>query len=167
MPVIAVLGNHDDEAGQPEEVNQILSAAGVHMLDGEACEIQGIGFAGVKGFGGGFGQASLQPWGENAIKRFVEEAIGEAVKLESALAKLRTPQRIAVLHYAPIRDPVAGEPAGASFCEHVARHSRNRRVSPIGVTHPRFYPSANGREAASVPAALAPEFLGSDHLLAR
>lgn len=82
MPVIAVLGNHDYEAGQPEEVNQILSAAGVHMLDGDACEIQGIGFAGVKGFGGGFGQASLQPWGENAIKRFVEEVIGEAVKLE-------------------------------------------------------------------------------------
>jgi Icc-related predicted phosphoesterase len=109
IPVIAVLGNHDYEAGQPEEVNQILSAAGVHMLDGDICEIQGIGFAGVKGFGGGFGQASLQPWGENAIKQFVEEAVGEAMKLESALAKLRTPQRIALLHYAPIRDTVTGE----------------------------------------------------------
>jgi Icc-related predicted phosphoesterase len=111
IPVIAVLGNHDYEAEQPEEVNQILSAAGIHMLDGDACEVEGIGFAGVKGFGGGFGRAALQPWGESAIKHFVEEAVGEAVKLESALAKLRTPQRIAVLHYAPIRDTVAGEPA--------------------------------------------------------
>ena len=111
LPVIAVLGNHDYEAGEPEAVSQILTAAGIHMLDGDACEIQGIGFAGVKGFGGGFGQASLQPWGEAAVKGFVEEAIGEALKLESALAKLRTPQRIAVLHYAPIRDTVAGESA--------------------------------------------------------
>jgi len=109
IPVIAVLGNHDYEAGQPEEVNQILSAVGIHMLDGDACEIGGIGFAGVKGFGGGFGQAALQPWGEHAVKQFVEEAVGEAVKLESALAKLHTPQRIALLHYAPIRDTVTGE----------------------------------------------------------
>jgi Icc-related predicted phosphoesterase len=109
IPVIAVLGNHDYEAGQPEAVMQILSAAGMHMLDGDVCEIGGVGFAGVKGFGGGFGQASLQPWGENATKQFVEEAVGETVKLESALAKLRTPQRIALLHYAPIRDTVAGE----------------------------------------------------------
>lgn len=63
----------------------------------------------MKGFSGGFGQASLHPWGENAIKQFVEEAVGETVKLESALAKLRTPQRIALLHYAPIRDTVTGE----------------------------------------------------------
>jgi Icc-related predicted phosphoesterase len=109
IPVIAVLGNHDYEAGQLEKVHQILSAAGMHLLDGDAREIEGVGFAGVKGFGGGFGRASLQPWGENTTKQFVEEAVGEAVKLESALAKLRTPQRIALLHYAPIRDTVTGE----------------------------------------------------------
>jgi Icc-related predicted phosphoesterase len=78
--------------------------------NGDTCEIGGIGFVGVKGFGGGFGQASLQPWGENVIKQFVDEAVGEAVKFESALAKLHTPQRIALLHYAPIRDTVTGEP---------------------------------------------------------
>jgi Icc-related predicted phosphoesterase len=109
MPVLAVLGNHDYESGQPEEVRQILCDAGITMLDGEGYEVQGIGFAGVKGFAGGFGQYALQPWGEGMTKHFVHEAVDEALKLESALARLQTPQRIALLHYAPIRDTVAGE----------------------------------------------------------
>jgi Icc-related predicted phosphoesterase len=80
------------------------------MLDGDACEIHGVGFAGVKGFAGGFGRRTLGPWGESSIKQFVNEAIAEALKLESALAKLRTSQRIAVLHYSPIEATVQGEP---------------------------------------------------------
>lgn len=110
IPIIAVLGNHDFEAGQPEQVCKILTEAGVRVLDGEACEINGIGFAGVKGFAGGYGRGALGPWGENAIKQFVNEAIHEALKLESALAKLRTSQRIALLHYSPIEATVKGEP---------------------------------------------------------
>lgn len=110
LPLLAVLGNHDYEFGQPEEVREILCDAGVIMLDGESYEVHGIGFAGVKGFAGGFGQWALQPWGEAAIKQFVREAVDEALKLESALAKLRTPQRIALLHYSPIQDTVVGEP---------------------------------------------------------
>lgn len=110
IPVIAVLGNHDFESGAPNEIRQILAAAGVNMLDGESCEIEGIGFAGAKGFVGGFGRGALGYWGEPAIKSFVQESIDEALKLESALARLRTPQRIAVLHYAPIRATVEGEP---------------------------------------------------------
>jgi hypothetical protein len=55
-------------------------------------------------------QWALQPWGEAITKQFVHEAVNEAVELESALAKLRTPQRIVVLHYSPIRDTVVGEP---------------------------------------------------------
>jgi len=109
MPAVAVLGNHDYESGQHEEVRQILCDAGIMMLDGEACEIHGIGFVGVKGFAGGFGRYALQPWGEETTKRFVHEAVDDALKLESALARLRTPQRIALLHYAPIRDTVTGE----------------------------------------------------------
>jgi len=109
MPLLAVLGNHDYESGQPEEVRQILCDAGIIMLDGEECEIHGIGFVGVKGFAGGFGQYALQPWGEARTKHFVHEAVDEALKLESALARLRTPQRVALLHYAPIRDTVTGE----------------------------------------------------------
>jgi Icc-related predicted phosphoesterase len=110
VPVLAVFGNHDYESGKQEEVRQILLDAGVRMLDGDACEIKGIGFAGVKGFAGGFGRATLGAWGEDIIKRFVQEAMNETLKLESALARLRMPQRIALLHYAPIQDTVEGEP---------------------------------------------------------
>ena len=109
LPLLAVLGNHDYESGKPEEVREILCDAGIIMLDGEPYEVHGIGLAGVKGFAGGFGQWALQPWGEAAIKHFVREAVDEALKLESALAKLRTPQRVALLHYSPIQDTVEGE----------------------------------------------------------
>jgi len=110
IPVVAVLGNHDYESGTPEVVTEALTHAGVHVLDGSACEIHGVGIAGVKGFAGGFGRGSLGAWGEPAIKLFVQEALNEAMKLESALAKLRTRRRIALLHYAPIVGTVQGEP---------------------------------------------------------
>jgi Icc-related predicted phosphoesterase len=110
VPIVAVLGNHDYESGQQDEVRRILSDAGVRVLDGEAVEIHGVGIAGVKGFCGGYGRGALGPWGESAIKQFVNEALHEALKLESALAKLRTPQRIALLHYSPIQATVEGEP---------------------------------------------------------
>lgn len=110
IPIVAVLGNHDFESGQQKEVAEILSASGVKVLDGEACEILGISFAGVKGFAGGFGQRVLAPWGESTVKLFVREALDEALKLESALSRLRTEHRFAILHYAPIQDTVEGEP---------------------------------------------------------
>ncbi len=110
LPIVAVLGNHDYEAGKQDEIVEILSRAGVTILDGEAHEVLGIGFAGVKGFVGGFGRRTLEPWGEAAIKNLVQVAMQEALKLESALAKLRTAQRIAILHYAPIQGTVEGEP---------------------------------------------------------
>ena len=110
IPIIAVLGNHDYEAGKPETVASILEDAGVHVLDGESVEIGGVGFAGVKGFAGGFGERALQPWGEPSIKAFVHEAVGEALKLETALARLRTPLRVAVLHYSPTHVTLEGEP---------------------------------------------------------
>ncbi len=110
VPMVGVLGNHDFESGQQAEVSRILGGAGLRILDGDACEIRGVGFAGAKGFGGGFDQRSLTPWGEETIKRFVHDAMEEALKLESALAKLRTLHRIALLHYAPIRATVEGEP---------------------------------------------------------
>jgi Icc-related predicted phosphoesterase len=109
VPVVAVLGNHDYEAGKALEIVEILSNAGVNVLDGKSCEIYGVGFAGVKGFAGGFGERALQPWGEATIKVFVHEAVEEALKLESALAGLRTPSRIALLHYSPIVETVIGE----------------------------------------------------------
>jgi Icc-related predicted phosphoesterase len=110
MPVVAVLGNHDFESGKSAEVAKVLSDGGVRVLDGDSCEFHGIGFAGVKGFCGGFGTHALGPWGEDMIKRFVREALDEALKLETALARLRTAYRIAVLHYAPVQSTVEGEP---------------------------------------------------------
>ena len=109
-PVVAVLGNHDHEAGDPDTVVRVLSAAGVRLLDGDAFEVDGVGFAGVKGFGGGFGAGALGYWGEEANKRFVQEALDEALSLESALARLRTDTRIALMHYAPVRQTVENEP---------------------------------------------------------
>ncbi len=111
MPVLAVLGNHEYECGQESEVAAILTAHGVTVLDGTAVEVNGIGFAGVKGFCGGFGERALQPWGEPVLKHFVRESVDEALKLESALAKLRTASRVVMTHYSPILDTVMGEPA--------------------------------------------------------
>jgi Icc-related predicted phosphoesterase len=110
VPVAAVLGNHDIESGKSDEVAKILTDAGVVVLDGDACELKGIGVAGVKGFGGGFGQRALGPWGEPIIKQFVREAVDEALKLEAALARLRSDLLVALLHYAPIAATVDGEP---------------------------------------------------------
>jgi Icc-related predicted phosphoesterase len=110
IPIVAVLGNHDFESDQSDEIVRILTDAGVHMLDGDSVEIQGVGFAGVKGFAGGFGRGTLGPWGERAIKVFVQESVNEALKLESALARLKATHRIALLHYSPVQDTVVGEP---------------------------------------------------------
>jgi Icc-related predicted phosphoesterase len=110
IPSVAVLGNHDFESSQQDEMRSILTEAGVAVLDGDSTEILGIGFAGIKGFAGGFGRRALGPWGEDIIKQFVHEAVGEALKLESALARLRTEKKIAVLHYSPIQETVEGEP---------------------------------------------------------
>lgn len=110
IPMVGVLGNHDYECGQPEEVARILADAGVTMLDEQATMILGVGFAGVKGFIGGFDRGELGAFGEGAIKTFVDEAINEARKLENQLRTLRTDRAVAVLHYAPVAETVAGEP---------------------------------------------------------
>ena len=110
IPAVGVLGNHDYESGHQDEIRAILTDAGLVMLDGDTTEIFGIGFAGVKGFAGGFGRRALGPWGETVIKTFVREALDEALKLETALARLRTSRLVAILHYSPIEETVVGEP---------------------------------------------------------
>jgi Icc-related predicted phosphoesterase len=153
IPIIAVLGNHDFESGQQDMVREILCDAGVLLLDGETCEVHGVGFAGIKGFAGGFGRGTLGFWGEPAIKQFVQESIDEALKLESALARLRHERRIAVLHYAPIQATVEGEPPeifpflGCSRLEEpLARYSVH------AVLHGHAHGgSPEGRTSANVP----------------
>jgi len=153
IPMIAVLGNHDYESGQQDDIRQILVEAGATVLDGEATEVYGVGFAGVKGFAGGFGRGALGPWGEQAVKDFVQEAVNEALKLEAALARLRTERRVAVLHYAPIRGTVDGEPPeiypylGSSRLEEPINRYR---VSAVFHGH-AHRGSAEGRTATGVP----------------
>lgn len=110
LPIVAVLGNHDYESARQEEVVRIFKDAGVRVLDGDTFEIDPIGFAGVKGFYGGFGARALQAWGEPITKQLVHESVDQALKLEAALARLRTPHRIVLLHYSPIQGTVEGEP---------------------------------------------------------
>lgn len=109
IPVLAVLGNHDYETGHAMEIIETLDKVNVQVLDGESVEIKGVGFAGVCGFGGGFGQLMLDPWGEPLIKAFVQEAVDQANRLERALSRLHTRQRVVLLHYGPIRETIIGE----------------------------------------------------------
>jgi len=110
IPVVGVLGNHDYECGQPEKVASILHDAGMTVLDEQAVEIDGVGFAGVKGFMGGYGRGELAPFGEPIAKAFVDEVMNEARKLENQLRTIRTDRSVAVLHYSPVPDTLEGEP---------------------------------------------------------
>jgi uncharacterized protein len=111
IPAVAVLGNHDHHSGRADEVKKILERANVTMLEEENLELNGIGFVGVKGFGGGFSNHMLSAFGEEATKHFVAEAVREALALENALQTLRTPRAVVVLHYSPVLETVRGEPA--------------------------------------------------------
>jgi Icc-related predicted phosphoesterase len=109
IPVVAVLGNHDYEREQEVEVCRILTDAGVQVLNGDGWATQGVGFAGVKGFAGGFDARIVPFFGERLMKEYVTEGINEALRLESALSKLGTDRMVAVMHYAPIAATVEGE----------------------------------------------------------
>ncbi|HEX2725540.1 MAG TPA: metallophosphoesterase [Beijerinckiaceae bacterium] len=110
IPVIAVLGNHDYESGCADEIGKIFRNAGVRLLDGQAIEIDGVGFVGVKGFIGGFGRRMLGSFGEPTIKAMVAESMNEAMRLENAMRTVRTKRAVVVLHYAPVAETVEGEP---------------------------------------------------------
>jgi len=110
VPIVAVLGNHDFESGKQDDLAKMMLAEGVKVLDGSGYERDGIGFAGTKGFIGGFGRGVLTAFGEPEVKNFVQAAINETLKLERALSMLRTEKRIVVTHYSPIVETVKGEP---------------------------------------------------------
>lgn len=113
IPVLGVLGNHDYEKGRHKLIRQILQNNQMTILDGEALVVHGVGFAGVKGFGGGFDKHMLSMFGEGAMKSFVQEAVDEALHLDRALARLDQEhehiRKIAIMHYAPIQATVVGE----------------------------------------------------------
>lgn len=136
IPVVGVLGNHDFEKGRHKLIRQMLQSDHVHILDGESIVIHGVGFAGVKGFGGGFDSHMLSMFGEGAMKAFVQEAVDEALRLDRALARLdqdyENLKKIAVLHYAPISETIKGEPE-AIFpflgCSRLAEPLSRRQVT--------------------------------------
>ena len=153
VPGIAVLGNHDHESGHQGEIVEILTGAGLTVLDGDTCEVQGIGIAGVKGFAGGFGQRALGPWGEATIKQFVREAVDEALKLETALARLRNDRLVAVLHYSPVQATVEGEPREIFpflGCSRLEEPIGRFPVSVVFHGH-AHHGQPEGRTAANVP----------------
>ncbi len=110
IPTIAVLGNHDHESGHQDELAGMLRVAGIHLLDGQCFDIDGIGFAGTKGFCGGFAPYELMPFGEQGIKTFVEIAEREAIKLDYGLAQTHAEKKVAITHYSPIKETIVGEP---------------------------------------------------------
>lgn len=113
IPVVAVLGNHDYHAGEAGRVRGVLEKAGVTVLEGETTTLRihdkTLGIAGTKGFGGGFAGACGHAFGEQLMKEFIHETEGMAARLEENLRKLGTDYRIALLHYAPVKDTLAGE----------------------------------------------------------
>src|SRR5690348_4892160 len=153
LPTSAVLGNHDFESDRQTELMQMMSQEGIKVLDGSAYERDGVGFAGTKGFVGGFGRGVLTAFGEPEVKNFVRASIDEALKLERAMSQLRTPKRVVVLHYAPIAATVQGEAAeifpflGTSrLAEVVDRHGADLVVH--GHAH---HGSLQGKTTGGVP----------------
>jgi Icc-related predicted phosphoesterase len=151
IPMVGVLGNHDYECGVPDEVAKIFQEAGVRMLGEQATMVDGVGFAGVKGFVGGFGRGELGSFGELAIKAFVDESREEARKLENALRSLRTDRVVAVLHYAPIAETVEGEPLeiypflGSSRLAHAVDRFDNVKAVVHGHAHRGTYQGSTPR----------------------
>jgi Icc-related predicted phosphoesterase len=153
VPIIAVLGNHDYESGKEQDLMQMMTAGGIKVLDGTSYERDGIGFAGTKGFIGGFGRGVLTAFGEPEVKAFVKVSIDEALKLERGLAQLRTKKRVVVLHYSPIAATVQGESPeifpylGTSrLAEVIDRHGADLVVH--GHAH---HGSPDGQTTAGVP----------------
>lgn len=110
LPIVGVVGNHDHEHDRADELKAMLIEGGIQLLDGSTFEVDGVGFAGTKGFCGGFGERLIQPFGERMIKRFVQVGIEESTRLGKGLAKLTTPRKVGVLHYSPVKETLAGEP---------------------------------------------------------
>lgn len=110
IPIVAVLGNHDVESGKETTLKEMFQQSHITLLDGDSVVIQEVGFAGIKGFAGGFDNYMLTPWGEHVLKDFVQESINESVRLEKALSRVSTDKKVVLMHYSPIAETVKGEP---------------------------------------------------------
>jgi Icc-related predicted phosphoesterase len=152
VPIVAVLGNHDHHSGHPDRVAARLDGAGIKVLEGESTVVEAgghtVGIAGVKGFGGGFAGVNASEFGEIEMKRFVRTTADAARRLEHCLGELATDFRVALLHYSPVAETLAGEPVALHpflgsylFAEAIDRvgadlvlHGHAHRGSDRGVT---------------------------------
>jgi Icc-related predicted phosphoesterase len=153
IPIIAVLGNHDYESCQEQELMKMMTTEGIKVLDGSSYERDGVGFAGTKGFIGGFGRGVLTAFGEREVKAFVQASIDETMKLERALSMLRTEKTVIVTHYAPVSETVRGEPVeiwpylGSSrLAEVIDRHG-----AALAVHGHAHHGQLDGKTTAGVP----------------
>ncbi len=153
IPIVAVLGNHDYESGKQEDLIKMMSAEGIKILDGTGYERDGVGFAGTKGFLGGFGRGVLTAFGEPEVKAFVQASLDETMKLERALTQLRAEKRVVVIHYSPIAETVKGEPeviypylGSSRLAEVIDRHGAR-----LVIHGPAHHGSPEGTTTAGVP----------------
>jgi Icc-related predicted phosphoesterase len=114
VPVIAVLGNHDHHCDEVPRVVKVLEDTGITVLEGTGtvveCSGTRLGVAGVKGFGGGFAGRCASAFGEPEMKAFINTTSEIADRLGAALRELDCDVRVALTHYAPVPDTLAGEP---------------------------------------------------------
>ncbi|MEU7976372.1 hypothetical protein GAR06_05844 [Micromonospora saelicesensis] len=114
VPVVTVLGNHDHQCDQVPQVVKVLEDAGITVLEGNGvvldCAGGRLGIAGVKGFGGGFAGRCASDFGEPEMKAFVRTTTESADRLGAALRSLDCDMLVALTHYSPVPDTLAGEP---------------------------------------------------------
>jgi Icc-related predicted phosphoesterase len=153
VPIVAVLGNHDYESGQEQELMNLMTTEGIKVLDGSSYERDSVGFAGAKGFLGGFGRGVLTAFGEKEVKAFVQAGIDETMKLERSLSMLRTQKTVIVTHYAPIAETVQGEPTeiwpylGSSRLSDVI----DRHGASLAIHGHAHHGKADGKTTGGVP----------------
>ena len=114
VPVVVVLGNHDHQSDQQDEVTKVIEDAGITVLEGTSTvlELNGhrLGVAGAKGFGGGFAGACASNFGEREMKAFVNTTEAIADRLQAALQSVECDALVALTHYAPVPETLTGEP---------------------------------------------------------
>lgn len=155
IPVVAVLGNHDHDHDLQNEILAVLEDAEIKMLQGSSFIFKNIGFAGVKGFAGGFGRYAMPMFGESLNKKFVQESVDEALLLDQAMTSLQRNEQVekivAIMHYSPIADTVKGEPEqiypflGSSRLENVI-DNRQAQVAFHGHAHLGRFEGKTARE---------------------
>lgn len=157
VPVIVVLGNHDHQSDQAEDVAGVLADAGITVLEGSSVvlDLNGhkLGVAGAKGFGGGFAGACASNFGEREMKDFVGTTVRIADQLGATLRATECDALVALTHYAPVPETLVGEPLEiypflGSYLLAQAIDSAPTALALHGHAH---HGSERGRTAGGVP----------------